>query len=340
MERAKRSEFLVNENPCLSVVIPIYNEEGVIGEMHKRLSSVMKSLEVSYELVFVNDGSKDRSLALLKELAETDPHVVILDFARNFGHQVAISAGMDHARGEAVVVIDADLQDPPEVIAQMLDKWREGYDVVYAVREERRGESHFKKLTAAAFYRLLKRITNVDIPVDTGDFRLMSRRAIEAMKLFSERNRFVRGLVSWIGFRQTGVTFVRAERFAGETKYPLKKMIRFALDGVMAFSYFPLQLATYFGFVVSGLSFIAILWVLYLRLVAHDTIVGWASMTTIMLFLGGIQLITLGVIGEYIGRIYDEVKRRPLYLVQEKIGFLTNTDQKPVSSAESPSSGR
>lgn len=308
-------------NPCLSIVIPIYNEQGVIDELHRRLSHVMSTLGITYEFVFVNDGSKDQSIAMLKALAEQDAHVKVIDFARNFGHQVAITAGMEHAQGDAVVVIDADLQDPPEVIGQMLDKWREGYDVVFAIREKRHGETVFKKLTAAAFYRLLRRITNVDIPVDTGDFRLMSRRAIEAMKLFSERNRFVRGLVSWIGFRQTGVTFVRAERFAGETKYPFKKMLRFALDGIVSFSYLPLQVATYFGFITSGLSFLGILGVLYLRLFTQETITGWASMMIIVLFLGGIQMITLGIIGEYIGRMYDEIKRRPLYLVQEWVGF-------------------
>ena len=307
------------DRPCLSVVVPIYNEEGVIDELHRRLTGVIRDLGVTYELVFVNDGSRDRSMPMLRELAATDPHVKVIDFARNFGHQIAITAGMDHAQGEAVVVIDADLQDPPEVIGQMLEKWREGYDVVYAVREKRHGETFFKTFTAAAFYRTLKRITNVDIPLDTGDFRLMSRPAIEAMKRFGERNRFVRGLVSWIGFRQTGITFVRAERFAGETKYPLKKMVRFALDGIVSFSHFPLQLATYCGFAVSGLSFLGILWVLYQRIFAHDTIAGWASMMAIMLFLGGLQLITLGIIGEYIGRIYDEVKQRPLYLVQEHL---------------------
>lgn len=308
-------------SPCLTIVIPVYNEEAVIPELHRRLTAVAQDLGVSYELLFVNDGSHDRSVELLRELAVRDEHVHVLDFARNFGHQIAITAGMDHAQGEAVVVIDADLQDPPELIGRMLEKWREGYDVVYAVRERREGDTVFKRATAAFFYRLLRRITNVDIPLDTGDFRLMSRRAIEAMKLFRERNRFVRGLVSWIGFKQTGVSFVRAERFAGETKYPLKKMVRFALDAIVSFSFLPLQLATYLGFLVSGVSFLGILWVVYLRLFTQETIVGWASLMVIVLFLGGVQLITLGVIGEYIARVYDEVKRRPLYLLQERIGF-------------------
>jgi dolichol-phosphate mannosyltransferase len=308
-------------HPCLSIVVPVFNEEAVIEELHSRLTRVAADLEESYEILYVNDGSKDRSMNLLEDLVKRDPHVRVIQFARNFGHQVAITAGMEHAQGEAVVVIDADLQDPPELIGPMLAKWREGYDVVYAVREKRQGDTFFKRATAAIFYRLLKRITNVDIPLDTGDFRLMSRRAIDAMKLFSERNRFVRGLVSWIGFKQTGITFVRAERFAGETKYPLKKMLRFAMDGIVTFSFLPLQMATYLGFMVSGLSFLGILWVLYMRMFTQETIVGWASLMVIALFLGGVQLITLGVIGEYIGRIYDEVKRRPLYLIQERLGF-------------------
>lgn len=307
--------------PCLSIIVPIYNEEEGIPALYERLHSVCTGFGVTYELLFVNDGSRDRSLTLLKELQAADPQVRVLSFSRNFGHQVAITAGMDHAQGEAVVVIDADLQDPPELIGQMLEKWREGYDVVYAVREKREGDTLFKRATAALFYRLLRKITNVDIPLDTGDFRLMSRRSIEAMKLFSERNRFVRGLVSWIGFKQTGITFVRAERYAGETKYPLKKMLRFAIDGIVSFSFVPLQLATFFGFVASALSFLGILWVVYMRLFTQETITGWASMMVIVMFLGGVQLLTLGIIGEYIGRMYDEIKRRPLYLIEEALGF-------------------
>ncbi len=314
------------ERPCLSVVVPIFNEEQVIAALYRRLTSTSEGLGATYELVFVNDGSTDRSMVLLTELAAADRRVRVLNFSRNFGHQVAITAGMDHARGEAVVVIDADLQDPPELIGLMLEKWREGYDVVYAVRERREGDTLFKRATAAFFYRLLKRITHVEIPVDTGDFRLMSRRAIEAMKLFNERNRFVRGLVSWIGFRQTGITFSRSERFAGETKYPLRKMIRFALDGIVSFSFIPLQLATFFGFIASAMSFLGILWVVYLRLFTQETITGWASMMVIMLFLGGVQLLTLGIVGEYIGRISDEVKRRPLYLIQDALGFDSRED--------------
>lgn len=322
--------------PTLSIVIPVYNEEAVIAESHRRMTRVARDLDVSYELLFINDGSQDRSYELLADLTQCDPHVRVLSFARNFGHQAAITAGMDHARGDAIVVIDADLQDPPELIGPMLEKWREGYDVVYAVREKRQGDTLFKRATASLFYRLLKRITSVEIPLDTGDFRLMSRRAIEAMKLFSERNRFVRGLVSWIGFKQTGISFVRSERYAGETKYPLRKMLRFAMDGIVTFSYFPLQMATYLGFIVSGASFLGILWVIYMRFFTQQTITGWASLMVIMLFLGGVQLLTLGIAGEYIGRIYDEVKRRPLYLLQEKLGFETGREKTSGAKSSEP----
>lgn len=305
----------------ISVVIPIYNEEAIIPELHRRLSSVMAAMPETYELVFVNDGSRDRSVELLRDLAGRDPHSRLVNLSRNFGHQIAITAGMDLAQGDAVVIIDADLQDPPEVIPELAAKWREGFDVVYAVREQRQGESLFKRVTAAGFYRLISKITNVDIPVDTGDFRLMSRTAVEGLKRVREKNRFVRGLVAWLGFKQTGVKFVRHERFAGETKYPLKKMLKFAFDGITSFSFLPLQLATYLGFLVSVASFLGILYVVYLRIFAHATIVGWASLMAVLLFLGGVQLITIGIIGEYIGRIYEEVKGRPLYLTQEVLGF-------------------
>lgn len=305
----------------ISVVVPIYNEAPILPELHRRLSAALSSLSEAYELVFVNDGSQDGSADLLRAMVSSDRHVRLIDLSRNFGHQIAITAGMDHAAGAAVVVIDGDLQDPPEVIPELVAKWQEGYDVVYAIRERREGESFFKRATAAAFYRLINRITNVDIPVDTGDFRLMSRRAVEALKKVRERNRFIRGLVSWLGFRQTGVRFVRQERFAGQTKYPLRKMLKFAFDGITSFSFLPLQLATYLGFVVSVASFLGILYVIYLRLFTQETILGWASLMAAILFLGGVQLITLGIIGEYIGRIYDESKGRPLYFTQEVLGF-------------------
>lgn len=305
----------------LSVIVPIFNEAAIVNEMYHRLTAVLESMGESYELVLVDDGSSDASCELAVALGARDERVKVIRFSRNFGHQAAITAGMDHATGEAVVVIDADLQDPPELIPQLMAKWREGYDVVYAVRAERKGESAFKKGTAALFYRLMRRVTNVDIPLDTGDFRLMSRPVVEVLKRIRESHRYIRGLVSWIGFRQVGVPFVRQERFAGETKYPLRKMLKFALDGVTAFSFFPLQLATYSGFLTSAIAFLAILGVVGLRLFTDLTIPGWASLMVCILLLGGIQLITLGILGEYIGRIYDEVKRRPLYIVEERFNF-------------------
>lgn len=308
------------ENPVLSIIVPIFNEESVIDELYRRLTPILDAMETGFEVIMVNDGSKDRSLELMVKLAERDSRYKIINFSRNFGHQVAITAGMDYASGDAVVIIDADLQDPPEVIPKLVTKWREGFDIVYAVREKRHGETAFKKWTAAMFYRTLRKITNVEIPVDTGDFRLMSRRAVEKLKTLRERHRFVRGMVSWIGFPQTGVTFVRQERFAGETKYPLKKMLKFAFDGITSFSFLPLQMATYLGFTVSGVSFLGILFVILLKVLTNQTIQGWSSMMAIMLFLGGVQLITIGIIGEYIGRIYDEVKQRPLYIVQDLVG--------------------
>lgn len=301
----------------ISVIVPIFNEEGSISEFHRRMTAVLKGMGESYEILYVNDGSRDSSPALLRERCAQDPNVKLIDFARNFGHQAAISAGMDHARGQAIVVIDSDLQDPPEVIPRLVEKWQEGFDVVYAVREKRKGDTWFKKWTAAVFYRVLRRITAVDIPVDTGDFRLMSRRALEAFKGLRERHRFIRGMVSWIGFRQTGVLFVRDERYAGETKYPLKKMLKFAFDGITSFSFMPLQLATYFGFFTSITAFLGIMVVVGLRLFTSIPLPGWASLMVCTLLLGGVQLITLGIIGEYIGRIYDEVKGRPLYIVQD-----------------------
>lgn len=308
------------EKPTLSIIAPIYNEEAVIDELYKRLTPILEEMGPNFEVIMVNDGSKDRSLELMIKLAERDARYKIINFSRNFGHQVAITAGMDYATGDAVVIIDADLQDPPEVIPQLVAKWRSGYDIVYAVREKRHGETVFKKWSAAMFYRTLRKITNVEIPVDTGDFRLMSRRAVEKLKTLRERHRFVRGMVSWIGFPQTGVTFVRQERFAGDTKYPLKKMLKFAFDGITSFSFMPLQMATYLGFTVSGISFLGILGVILLKILTNQTIQGWSSMMAIMLFLGGVQLITIGIIGEYIGRIYDEVKQRPLYIVQDLVG--------------------
>ncbi len=306
------------EKIICSVVVPVYNEEQVVLESYKRLKTVMDSIKEPYEIIFVNDGSRDRTARIINEICDADKNIKLVDFSRNFGHQIAITAGMDYSEGSAIVVIDGDLQDPPEVIPQMLEKWREGYDVVYGKRARRNGESLFKKLTAAAFYRLLQKMTDVEIPVDTGDFRLIDRKVCDALKRINERNRYVRGIISWLGFRQTGVEFVRDGRFAGETKYPLKKMLKFAFDAITSFSYKPLKLATYLGFILSLFSFIYLLEVLYERLFTHNTIQGWASTLAVNLFFNGIILMILGVVGGYIGRIYDEAKGRPLYIVREE----------------------
>ncbi len=306
--------------PLISVVAPVYNEEALLPEFYRRTVAMLEGLREPFEIVLVNDGSRDRCPEIMRELHEQDPRVKVLNFSKNFGHQIAITAGMDYAQGQTVVVIDSDLQDPPEVIPQLLARWREGFQVVYAQREQREGETRFKKATAALFYRTLRKITNVDIPVDTGDFRLMDRRVVEAMKSLREQKRFMRGLSAWVGFRQIGVLYKRDARKAGETKYPLRKMIRFALDGITAFSYLPLQVATYIGFAVAALGVLGILAVIILRL-AGLALTGQATTLVTVLFLGGIQLIFLGIIGEYLGRIYDEVKRRPLYIIAEELGF-------------------
>jgi glycosyltransferase involved in cell wall biosynthesis len=304
-----------------SVVIPFFNEQECIGETYRRLKAVMDATEERYELVFVNDGSSDLSPAIVEQLCERDPHVRLVHFSRNFGHQIAVTAGLDNASGRAVVIIDADLQDPPEVILEMIDLWKQGFDVVYGKRLSREGETRFKKLSASAFYRLLKSLTNVDIPADTGDFRLIDRKVCDVLNRFSERNRYMRGLVSWVGFRQTAVEYERDRRFAGETKYPLKKMVKFALDAITSFSHKPLKIASYFGFFLSAVSFVYLLIVLCQKLFTDSTVPGWTSIIAMNLFFDGILLIILGIIGEYIGRIYDESKNRPLYIVSKKVGF-------------------
>jgi glycosyltransferase involved in cell wall biosynthesis len=312
----------MSENPRYSIIAPCFNEEGVLHELHRRIQEVMDQTGESWELVLINDGSRDRTAEIMGELHAADSRVKVLDFARNFGHQIAVTAGLDYAQGDAVVIIDADLQDPPELILEMIDRWKEGYEVVYAVRTERKGETWFKEFTAKLFYRIIYRITDVDIPLDTGDFRLMDRKVVGAMNQMRERNRFIRGMTSWVGFRQTGVTYVREERYAGETHYPFRKMFKFALDAITGFSYAPLQMATYLGFIIAGLSAIAALLVIFARLfMGTSPFYGQATTLVTVLFLGGVQLITLGIIGEYLGRIYDEVKGRPLYLVREALGF-------------------
>jgi polyisoprenyl-phosphate glycosyltransferase len=308
----------MNSRIRYSVIIPVYNEAAVVQETYRRLSQVMTSIGEPYELLFVNDGSKDLTAEIIEGLAESDACVQLLDFSRNFGHQIAITAGMDYARGQAVVIIDADLQDPPELIPQMIEKWKEGYEVVYARRAKRKGETLFKKISAALFYRTLHALTEVNIPLDTGDFRLMDRKVCEAMQGIREKNRFVRGLVSWVGFRQTAIEYVREERFAGETKYPLGKMLRFSMDGITSFSYKPLKLSTYLGFVISFSSFVYLVISLGLKLFSNSTVAGWTSLIACVLLLNGVILILLGILGEYIGRIYDETKNRPLYVLRNK----------------------
>jgi len=312
----------MTDNPRYSIIAPCFNEEGVLHELHRRMREVLDQTGESWELVLVNDGSRDRTSEIMRELYAADPRVKVVDFARNFGHQIAVTAGLDYAQGDAVVIIDADLQDPPEVILEMIDRWKEGYEVVYAVRTERKGETWFKEFTAKLFYRIIYRITDVDIPLDTGDFRLMDRKVVEAMKQMREQHRFIRGMTSWVGFRQTGVYYAREERYAGETHYPFRKMFKFALDAITSFSYAPLQLATYLGFIIAGLSALAARLVIFARLFMGTTpFRGQATTLVTVLFLGGVQLITLGIIGEYLGRLYDEVKGRPLYVVREALGF-------------------
>ncbi len=310
--------------PFLSVIVPLFNEEEVINEMQVRLTSVLDANNIDFEIIMVNDGSQDRTHMLAKEICKKDKRIKLLSFSRNFGHQTAITAGMDKASGETIVVIDADLQDPPEVIIDMIEKWKEGFKVVYGVRKKREGESLYKLATANLFYRLLKRLTAVEIPVDVGDFRLMDKSALAEFKKMREQNRFVRGMVSWIGFKQGKVEYVREARFAGETKYPFKKMLHFALNGIFSFSQIPLKISSALGLICSGVSFIFIIYGLMSKFFYPETTIhGWTSVFTAILFLGGVQLLTIGILGEYLGRIYDEIKGRPLYIIEEEINFNT-----------------
>ena len=307
----------------ISIIAPVYNEEQVLPELYRRIHAVMEGTGESWEMVLVNDGSRDGSARVIAELHEQDPRVKGLSFSRNFGFQEAVTAGLDHVSGDAVVLTDADLQDPPEVIPEMIAKWREGFDVVYGVRSERAGETWIKKATAAGFYRLIRRITNVDIPIDTGDFRLMDRKVVEVITGMREQNRFLRGMIPWVGFRQTGVHYERHARYAGESNFrSLRKMFNFALDGIISFSYLPLRLATYLGFIIAVLSALSIFLVVIVRLFApHSPLVGQGTTLVVVLFLGSIQLISLGILGEYLRRIYDQVKGRPLYVVQQTWGI-------------------
>jgi len=307
------------EQPVVSVVAPVYNEEETLPYFYERLTTVLEGLDAPYEIVLVNDGSRDGSYRAMRALHERDPRVRLVDFSRNFGHQAAISAGLDHARGDAVVIIDSDLQDPPEVIPELVARWRTGAEVVYAQRRARPGETRFKLATAALFYRTIRRLTSVDIPRDTGDFRLIDRKVADALVRMRERHRFMRGLSVWVGFRQEAVVYDRAARYAGETHYPLTKMVRFALDAITGFSHVPLQMATTLGFVIAGVSFLGIVVAAVIRLFTGG-IVGQGTTISAVLLLGGIQLIFLGVLGEYLGRIYDEVRGRPLYIAREILG--------------------
>ncbi len=308
--------------PTLSVVVPLYNEAGIVPQLLERIGIVVERLrsEYDYEIVLVNDGSTDGTAAAIRREMERRPHVVLVNLSRNFGHQLAATAGLEIAAGDAVVLMDGDLQDPPELIETFLRRWREGYDVVYAVRRTRPGESRFKLFTARLFYRIIKRLTRIAIPLDAGDFRLMSRRVVDALRRSPERNRFLRGMVSWVGFNQTAIEYDRDVRYAGSTKYPLAKMMRFAMDGITSFSDIPLRFASYFGFTVSAIAFIYALIVIGFKLFSLNPPAytpGWASTIVAVLFLGGVQLMSLGILGEYLGRVYDEVKGRPLYLISE-----------------------
>ncbi len=301
----------------LSIVIPIYNEEENIDSLINRLRTVVAQMKISCEYIFVNDGSKDHSFQLIKNLALADPAIKYIDFSRNFGHQIAVSAGLDLAAGDRVAIIDADLQDPPELIIEMFAKMDQGYEVVYAKRNNRNGESWLKKFTAKVFYRILKSITSVKIPVDTGDFRIIDRKVVNVLNQMPEHNKFLRGQISWIGFKQTYVEYDRKVRQAGSTGYTYKKMIRLALDGITSFSNFPLKVASICGFVVSGIAFMVMIYALYSRYITKDYVEGWTSTIISVLFLGGIQLISIGIIGEYISRLSENARNRPLYIINE-----------------------
>lgn len=302
----------------LSIIIPIYNEEGNLNLLYERISKVASSITSDYELIFVNDGSRDNSLQMIVSMAVSDQHVRYINFSRNFGHQIAVTAGIDHCTGEAVAIIDADLQDPPELIVELYNKMKEGYQVVYARRRSRSGESFMKKFTAKMFYRILAKITSIKIPVDTGDFRIMHRKIIDVLKQMPEQQKYLRGQIAWAGFKQTYILYDRDERHAGSTGYTYKKMIRFALDGITGFSNLPLKFATIAGFIVSGVTFLVSLYALYARFIAKDYVPGWTSLILAVLFIGGVQLISIGIIGEYMSRMSANVRNRPLYIVDDK----------------------
>lgn len=307
--------------PVLSVVGPVFNEEGSLASFHARLVAALEGLKSSFEIIYVNDGSRDGTAALLRAMQRADPRVKVLHLSRNFGHQLAITAGIDHAAGEACVVMDTDGQDPPEVIEKLVAAWRAGADVAYAVRAKRESERFFKRATAAVFYRLMRSITTVDIPLDAGDFRLMDHKVVDVMRQLRETHRFMRGLTSWVGFKQARVEYVRKARLAGETHFPLRKMVRFAMDGITSFSPEPLRWVFYCGLLSFVFSLAVGVWAFYVKYFTDTAVQGWTSLIVVILFLGGVQLLSVGVLGEYLGRVLDEVKRRPLYVVGEADGF-------------------
>jgi polyisoprenyl-phosphate glycosyltransferase len=316
-----------SSQPVISVVVPCYNEEDVLIQTLNELEEFALSLPIyTFEFIFVDDGSQDGTLDILRNAAMQHPLYRVLSFSRNFGHQIAVTAGIDAAIGDAVALIDADLQDPPEVLSEMIHHWEEGVEVVYAVRASREGESAFKISTARWFYRVLNRLSETPIPLDTGDFRLMDRKVVDVLKQMPERHRFVRGLVAWIGYRQVALPYHRKKRAAGTSKYPFRKMLRFATDGILSFSSKPLQIATNMGLFAGFLAMLGIIYALVLRVMTDTWVEGWTAIMIAVLFLGGVQLISLGIIGEYIGRIYEESKRRPLYIISERAGFDDNTD--------------
>ena len=318
----------------LSIIIPCYNEEAVLRTTHERLTIVMKGMNLDYELIFVNDGSRDRTQEILAELQLFDSRMRVLLLSRNFGHQVAVTAGLEEATGEAVVIIDGDLQDPPEVIPQMIQLWRDGNEVVYGLRDEREGESRFKLWTAKLFYRLINRLSETKMPLDAGDFRLLDRKVVKVINAMPERARFLRGMVSWAGFRQVPIHYSRAPRHAGQSKYPLTRMIHFAMDGIISFSLVPLKLAIWTGFLAIWIAVAGIIVAVVDRLLDKNLTRGWASLFVAVLFMGGVQLVSLGILGEYLGRIYTEVKRRPLYVVQERLGFPASSTKEMARSFE------
>lgn len=305
-----------NKNIVYSIVVPLYNEELVIDESYSRLKEVMDSTYENYEIIFINDGSSDSTEKKVQQICKTDENIKLINFSRNFGHQCAITAGMETSVGDAIVVIDADLQDPPEVIPKMIKKWKEGYDVVYGKRAKRQGESFFKKMTARAFYRLLKDMTSIDIPVDTGDFRLIDRKVCNTLNSLPERNRYVRGLVSWVGYKQTSVEFIRHERFAGDSKYPLKKMLKLAFDGITSFSYKPLVLSGYLGVLSLIIGIISTIATITKHLISNTNVINFGFIISINLIMFGIVLGCMGILGQYIGRIFDESKSRPNYIIE------------------------